>query len=184
MIKLSSVNLNQGTSAQLKKYQEEVDEANSFSERVVAAKKLFKKRNTLKNKTFKVVRQTLDLICPGLRRCCYCEDSLADEVEHIKPKDWYPELVFVWENYLYACGPCNGPKNNRYGIFHQKNGQIIHLSRTRAEAILEPPPGDPLLIDPRAEDPLDFLELDLSGTFYFLPRDGLDKRHIQRAELP
>jgi hypothetical protein len=37
---------------------------------------------------------------------------VTDEAEHINPKDLYLERVFDWANYLYACGPCNGPKSN------------------------------------------------------------------------
>jgi uncharacterized protein (TIGR02646 family) len=121
-------------------------------------------------------------MCSGARRCCYCEDSVADEVEHIRPKDWYPESVFVWEHYLYACGPCNGPKRNRFSTFHPSTGQSVcldELSGTPARAILD---ADPLLIDPRTEDPLAFLELDLGGTFIFLPRQGLKSRPKKRAE--
>ena len=182
MIQLPNLPLPKPAGDQLKAYQAEVNAARSFPARVTAAKTLFEKRNTTKNATFRVVRTTLDLTCSGARRCCYCEDSVADEVEHIKPKDWYPESVFVWENYLYACGPCNGPKKNKFSIFHQQNRNVIHLSRTKDDPIRKPPAGEPLLIDPRAEDPLDFLELDLSGTFYFLPCRGLGDRETQRAE--
>lgn len=83
----------------LNDYQKDVDTKLDYAQRVSAAKRLFKLRNISKNKTFQLVRATLDKMCSGARRCCYCEDSCADEVEHIRPKDLYPELVFVWENY-------------------------------------------------------------------------------------
>ena len=54
----------------------------------------------------------LSAMCHGPRRCMYCEDSAADEVEHFRPTDLYPEFVFAWMNYLYACGPCNVRKKN------------------------------------------------------------------------
>lgn len=36
---------------------------------------------------FADVRRVLDEMCSGPRRCGYCEDSCADEIEHIRPKD-------------------------------------------------------------------------------------------------
>ncbi len=121
-------------------------------------------------------------MCSGARRCCYCEDSCADEIEHIKPKHLYPELVFTWQNYVYACGPCNGPKNNRFRIFHSRTGTVLDISRKAIDPVRKPPRGDPLLIDPRCEDPLRFLELEMEATFYLLPRLGLTKRDQLRAE--
>jgi uncharacterized protein (TIGR02646 family) len=97
----------------------------------------------------------------------YCEDSVADEVEHFRPKDLYPEMVFVWENYLYACGPCNGPKNSRFAVLSVDTGAAIEIARARGAAILEPQVGSPVLIDPRHEDPLAFMQVDLRGTFLF-----------------
>ena len=102
--------------------------------------------------------------------------------EHIKPKDLYPDLVFTWQNYIYACGPCNGPKNNKFRVFHLRTGAVIDISRKVGAPVRKPPRGDPLLIDPRREDPLQFLELEMEATFFFLPRLGLAKRDLARAE--
>jgi uncharacterized protein (TIGR02646 family) len=121
-------------------------------------------------------------MCSGAQRCCYCEDSAADEVEHIKPKDLYPEETFVWENYLYACGPCNGPKNNRFAVFNPATGAFTDVTRKRGDTIKPPVKGDPVLINPRREDPLDFMELELRDTFFFLPIDEEGSREYQRAD--
>jgi hypothetical protein len=118
-------------------------------------------------------------MCVGPVRCAYCEDSLADEVEHVRPKNLFPELAFRWPNYLFACGPCNGPKSNRYGVVV---GDIVEeFVRRPRDPILPPPEGPTALVDPRTEDPTEFLELDLGGvaadglvldgTFDFLPRE-------------
>jgi uncharacterized protein (TIGR02646 family) len=107
-------------------------------------------------------------MCSGARRCCYCEDSCADEVEHVRPKSLYPEQVFVWENYLYACGPCNGPKNNQYAVLTAKNNALIRIVRDKDNPV-KPPPGFHVFIDPRSEDPLKYMELDLQDTFRFVP---------------
>src|SRR5271156_7017235 len=122
MIGLPTVDLDAAVAATLTAFQAEINSNRSYAEAVSAANRLFALRNTVKNKTFQAVRAALATMCSGARRCCYCEDSCADEIEHIKPKHLYPELVFTWHNYVYACGPCNGPKNNRFRIFHSRTG--------------------------------------------------------------
>src|SRR5437764_1421089 len=112
MIRLPNIVLPTDARQALHRYQGAVDGQPSYAKRVEAAERLFKSRNKASNRAFQVVRSKLHEMCSGARRCCYCEDSCADEVEHVRPKSLYPEYVFVWENYLYACGPCNGPKNN------------------------------------------------------------------------
>ena len=47
--------------------------------------------------------------------CSYCEmpvhTSIA--VEHIQPKDLYPELKLEWDNFLLACTNCNSNKGKK-----------------------------------------------------------------------
>ena len=182
MIQLSDLPLPSATQNQLDKWQEAVDGISVYADRVDKGKKLFSLFNRAHDPTFKQVRQVLTEMCSGARRCAYCEDSLADEVEHIKPKDLYPESVFVWENYLYACGPCNGPKNNQFAVFSSMTGQFTDVTRGRKALVVPPESGHPVLINPRIENPLDFLNLDLIDTFYFLPRFGLDAKKQERAK--
>ena len=128
------------------------------------------------NPTFREVRARLVEMCSGPRRCNYCEDSVADEVEHIAPKDLYPERAFRWDNYCYACGPCNGPKNNQYAVFRTDAPDILHeiLPHPRAignqpRYLIPPPAGRDALIDPRRENPLNDLLLDITDSFLFVP---------------
>ena len=145
MIRLPNIALKRIVATKLLEYQAEVNAVTSYKHRVAEGKRLFSLRNTASNSAFKVVRATLETMCSGARRCCYCEDSCADEVEHIRPKDLYPELVFAWENYLYACGPCNGPKQNKFHVFHRRTGQIHDITRKRDAPVRKPIAGDPLL---------------------------------------
>ena len=113
---------------------------------------------------------------------------MADEVEHMAPKSLYPERAFLWENYCYACGPCNGPKNNKYAVFRNSNpDRLYEIPPHPAKAtVLSPPPaGVDVLIDPRRENPLEFMLLDLGkGSFGFrfseLPDSGT--LNFSRAE--
>lgn len=162
--------------------QREIDEIAEYAERVRRAKQSFALRNRTSNPTFRDVRATLASMCSGARRCGYCEDSAADEVEHVKPKDLYPEATFVWENYVYACGPCNGPKNNRFGVFSVTTGEFVDVTRKRGGPVVPPEEGEIALIDPRSEDPLPFMHLDLIDTFYFLPNGEPGSREYERAD--
>ena len=111
----------------------------------------------------------------------YCEDSVADEIEHFRPKDLYPEYVFVWMNFLYVCGLCNGRKNNRFAVIHPRSGDVLNVTRPLRAPVVPPPTGDAALIDPRREDPLAFLMLDLRDTFEFTPVADAGTLDYERA---
>jgi uncharacterized protein (TIGR02646 family) len=181
MIRLPETTPSLPARRQLRRWQAELDGLASYGERVEAASATFKARNTPRNPTFRSVREALTAMCSGAKRCGYCEDSAADEVEHIKPKSLYPELCFAWANYLYACGPCNGPKGNDFAIFHGPRRTLRNVARARKAPVVPPPAGDPVLIDPRREDPLQFLSLDLLGTFFFLPLADPGTEAFERA---
>ena len=179
MLHLEDPGLDAPTARGLRRYQEKVDFARTYAERVEVGKKLFDRYNRRRNPVFRAVREHLAAMCAGARRCCYCEDSAGDEVEHIKPKDLYPDAVFVWENYLLACGPCNGGKNNRFAVI--RKGRLVDVTRRHGDPVRPPRRGPPAPIDPRGEDPLTFFDLEIVGTFMFLPREGLSEIEELRA---
>lgn len=51
-------------------------------------------------------------------KCGYCESKIGatwpGDVEHLRPKSKFPELVLQWENLTLACGICNTNKGNTY----------------------------------------------------------------------
>jgi hypothetical protein len=162
-----------------------------YPSRVLKAGALWReKTNTAPRRSaFRTIRATLESMCVGVRRCAYCEDSLADEVEHNYPKNLFPDLTFQWSNYLFACGPCNAPKSNKYGVLR---GAIVEeVVRRRNAPIVPPPEGTAGLINPRVEEPLAYLELDLGGvaadgtelrpTFELLPAANLQPDSAARA---
>jgi len=69
----------------------------------------------------------------------FCEDSRGTDIEHFWPKSTYPARTFDWLNLLLVCGGCNQAKGARFPLDAQ---------------------GSPLLIDPTAEDPWDYLFFD------------------------
>ena len=118
--------------------------------------------------------------CAPVRRCGYCEDSDGDEIEHIKPKDLYPEKTFAWENYLLACGQCNRSKSSRFSVV--SGDRLVEITRRRGHPVLPPRQGPPALIVPRVENSLAFLDLEIVDTFRFLPRENLQGIDEERAE--
>lgn len=182
MLRLPHRPLPEPAASELARYQAEVDGHRAYKTQVAEAKRLFGQRNTNGNATFDAVKAELDAMCSGARRCGYCEDSAADEVEHILAKDWFPERAFVWDNYLYACGPCNGPKGNAYGVVTGQPATLTEATRRPGERLMRPPAGPAALIDPRYEDPLDFFTLDLTGTFWFVARGPKGTAARERAD--
>jgi uncharacterized protein (TIGR02646 family) len=56
-----------------------------------------------------------------LRRCAYCERTEphmggeeAFEVEHLRPRSKFPDLVCTYSNLYYACRGCNGHKSETW----------------------------------------------------------------------
>ena len=182
MIQLRNTSLPTTARTNLRRLQRRVDGETNYEDRVSTAKVLFAQQNRTNNATFQAVRRALTRMCSGARRCAYCEDSSADEVEHIKPKDLYPEVTFVWENYLYACGPCNSPKNNHFAVFATATGNLIDVTRKPGQPITPPIMGESVFINPRRENPILFMELDLIDTFYFLPTAPVGSKDYIRAE--
>jgi len=182
MIRLPAILFPGDARKALRTYQQEVDAVPAYADRVEAADRLFHRRNKSSNPVFRAVRATLSKMCAGARRCCYCEDSLADEVEHIRPKNLYPGSAFRWSNYLYACGPCNGPKNNQYAVLSCKTNKLIDVTRRSKDPVRPPKAGIQALIDPRRENPQEFMELDLIDTFFFVPTADDGTQEYLRAE--
>ncbi|MDO9020757.1 MAG: hypothetical protein Q8S73_09285 [Deltaproteobacteria bacterium] len=179
MMSVPARHLPDDIAATLRHLQSELDVVPGFEARVAEGKRRFKLRNRKNDVTFRAVRQTLRAMCSGVQRCMYCEDSCGDQVEHFRPKDHYPGLVFAWENFLYACGACNGPgKGVRFPLFRSSEGSAVLMPGV--DAPLPPPHGDALLIDPRTEDPMELMELDLVSTFYFVSRYPEGSRQHQR----
>jgi uncharacterized protein (TIGR02646 family) len=182
MIRLPDIAIPDDTQALLDAYQAEVDGASDFASQVAKAKQLFSARNKSTNPAFRVIRRKLDELCGGAGRCCYCELSQPDEIEHVRPKDWYPEAVFAWSNYAYSCGPCNAPKNNQFAVFKRRSRKPTYLVRGKGDPVAPPPVGRPVIIDPRTETPLNFMELDLAETFLSVETADEGTREYERAK--
>ncbi|MFN0201989.1 MAG: aminoglycoside phosphotransferase [Bacteroidia bacterium] len=134
-------------------------------------------RNKSRRVIFTEVKNKLTEMCQGAKRCSYCEDSAADEIEHFLPKNLYPNKAFVWENYLYACGTCNGPKQNSIALFSDDDNSYKEIKASEKLLI-----GEVVLINPREENGMDFMMLDLIDTFEFVEISEVDSRAYQKCQ--
>jgi uncharacterized protein (TIGR02646 family) len=179
MIQVFPPDLDAETLAILARLQGMVDLEGDYARQVAKAKSEWdaKLGSIPKRRAFGKVKEALTQMCSGPQRCCYCDDAPADEIEHIAPKTRYPERTFVWDNYLYACGSCNGPKDNFFAVFTpniEGNEFTEVIATTRGH--------EPVLINPRVDNPLDYLWLDLKDTFYFEARGINGTRQHQRGQ--
>lgn len=182
MIKLTPPVLTPATMQILSQYQQKVLNAGDYTAQADMAGDEFSRRNKKNNLAFKEIREALTTMCIGARRCNYCEDSVADEVEHIAPKTLFPDRCFQWNNYCYACGPCNGPKNNKYAVVRADNTLFeIPPHKKAIKPYTQPPFGLDALINPRVENPLTYLFLDIEDTFFFSPLPEENTPEFDRA---
>ncbi|MBO0939693.1 aminoglycoside phosphotransferase [Fibrella sp. HMF5335] len=171
MIRLTVPTLQPGTIDLLKQYQQELTAVGDYTAQVRSVEAKFNKYNTRTNAAFSEVRARLVDMCCGAIRCHYCEDSEGDSVEHHAPKSLYPNLCFDWDNFLYACTSCNRPKRTQYAVFDAITSAVIHVPghprKSDGEQLAPPPAGVPVLLNPRIDNPLDYLFLDIQGRFEF-----------------
>jgi uncharacterized protein (TIGR02646 family) len=180
MLHLNDKPLTAAAAQLLVQHQAAVNAKATFTEKVAEGKRLFSNHNKKADPAFKVVRMHLADMSGSTIRCNYCEDSNANQVEHIYPKNFYPDKCFEWFNYCYACGPCNQPKSDKFAIYESASGNEFNLKNLPKNT--QPPVGLALLIDPRTEEPLNYLFLDTTDTFKFVPFIEDDLNDKRRAE--
>ena len=148
----------------------------SFEAQVARAENTWKP----KNKAFDEIKETLTGMTVS-NRCNYCECDRAVDMEHIYPKSKFPERAYTWTNYILACSACNSYiKGDKFAVFYPHgSNQKMELPR----GVGKPPSDDGLLINPRLEDPQQYLRLNLvTRTFIFDPIESdEDARDYQRA---
>jgi uncharacterized protein (TIGR02646 family) len=130
---------------------------------------------------FTEVKEILIGMCVSTELCNYCEQNEATDIEHIHPKSFFPERTFQWPNYLLACKTCNTHyKIDHFAVFMPAQSSVaVPLQRGQ-----HAPSSDAAFIDPRLEDPMQYLFLDITGqTFQLVPHPTLtDLRAIAKAK--
>ncbi|MBF0428753.1 MAG: hypothetical protein HQL94_07505 [Magnetococcales bacterium] len=155
MIPLKEHPLSEASLSKLAQLQAEVDCVGSYSEYI--EKVGTKWSGSSGNKVFVEVIKALKIMMINDPHCYYCEFSAARDIEHIFPKKLYPECTFEWENYLYVCPECNQTKGSKFAVI--QNGALVYLDKIANG-------HDPAFVNPRSENPMDLIMLDLK-TFYY-----------------
>lgn len=57
-------------------------------------------------------RNDLQTAFSGL--CGYCEEVCKGEIDHFQPKSRFPQLVYAWSNWIWACHDCNQFKGDKW----------------------------------------------------------------------
>lgn len=169
MIKTNPTTIRKGILNHLQKLQAEIDALPTYKAQVKKAKVLWqnKKKTNAQKAAFNRVEKELQKIAIGIPNYCnYCEANIGTCIEHVYPRGLYPNKTFIWENYLWTCKQCNGKhKVSQFQIFESpKTAKTINL--VKDYNFIPPPNDDAVFINPRVDNPLDYLELDLeSGLF-------------------
>ena len=91
------------------------------------------------------------------KKCAYCDRDVAlvgQPTEHFRPiLGGYWWLAWDWDNLLFACVSCNGPKSNQFPLLA---GSVRLVSPQ-----LPPSNERPVLINPYEEDPLAIISFQL-----------------------
>jgi uncharacterized protein (TIGR02646 family) len=182
MLRLINKALSEASSSYLAARQSDIDGRGTFANRASRADTLWdgKTGPNAGERAFDEVKNTLIQMCVGVEICNYCEQSEASDIEHILPKSLFPQSTFVWDNYLLACKKCNTThKLDAIYIFnpaHSVNTQWVKRGT-------EPPTTDYAFIQPRLEDPMDWMELSLMDfQFYARPPHAPGTRGFQKVE--
>jgi uncharacterized protein (TIGR02646 family) len=177
MLSLTSNPLSARAIGQLTTFQSKVNSKLTFLLKVDASKTFWKSKKKAWTIAKTDINNTLMSMCVGVGICNYCENNEATDIEHIFPKSFFPEKAFVWENYLLACKTCNTHyKLDKVAVF-SPNGSATRYDVARGSV---PVTGDVILINPRTENPLDFIELNLR-TGIFLEKHASPSREYQKA---
>ncbi|MCB2408615.1 hypothetical protein [Hymenobacter lucidus] len=182
MLKLKSSSPGTTTLQHLASQQAVIDGL-KIEEQVTRAQELWKTKSSVKGgkPAFDEVKQALIDLCVSTELCNYCEHNEATDIEHVYPKSFFPERTFQWPNYLLACKTCNTHyKLDKFAVFAPaKSATAVILQRKKL-----PPSTDAAFIDPRVDDPLYYLLLDITGkTFHLVPHPTLtNPREIAKAQ--
>ena len=90
--------------------------------------------------------------------CGYCEQSCKGQVDHFRPKSRYPQLVYQWSNWVFACPTCNQNKGEAW----PSCGYVDPCAKTRSA-------------QPEAYFTFDTMTGDI------VPKPGLSRRRHKKA---
>lgn len=187
MIHLPNKSILQPSETHLAQIQQQIDSEPDFEKKVKRAKSEWDNKggSVAKKTAFDDIKSVLTTMSVDLTICNYCENNEATDIEHIFPKRLFPDKAFCWDNYLLACGKCNSHhKKDKFETFYPAFSDTKLDITPKLNLYVPPPTNDSVFINPRAENPLAFMELDLK-TFQlisFPSPDIISVRDASRAD--
>ncbi len=121
--------------------------------------------------------------------CCYCEKPVTNvrDVEHILPKEHYPQLKTIWHNFLISCRVCNDIKGR--SLIRRKNFYWADVDNTFRIFEYDPLSADvkvnSMLSDPEkaiAKNTLDLIGLDRKPGHPQYKTTSADERWQERLD--
>ena len=184
MIKTNPTTIRRGILNHLQKLQDNIDALPTYKAQVKEAKVLWqnKKKTNSQKAAFNRVEKELQKIAVGANNYCnYCEENVGTTIEHIYPRGLFPNKTFVWENYLWTCKECNGKhKISQFQIFKSANSSEI-IDLVKDYSFVRPSNEDTVFINPRLENPLDYLQIDLESGLFESKENNTNTRAYKRA---
>lgn len=182
MLQLKTKPINPACQAYLELRQTDIDSLTLFADKCKRAKSLWNSKMASKDgkAAFAEVNAVLVSMCVGDLICNYCEQSEASDIEHILPQSLFPSQAFKWQNYLLACKKCN--------TAHKIDTMYVFYPGGSASAFLvprgtEPPSSDYAYIQPRVENPMDWMQLNFKDfLFYARPPHAPGTRGFEKVE--
>ncbi|MCP4442029.1 MAG: hypothetical protein GY810_24230 [Aureispira sp.] len=180
MLQITSLTISTRTQRLLANKQDQINILANYTQEVQKASTLWDGKSST-SIYFSEIKAKLKKMAVAHHTCNYCENETGSHVEHIFPKSLYPDKTFVWDNYLWACSICNSDyKGSKFKTFNAPNTpqhtDITPLNPRNYNR----PNNDALLINPRSENPMHFLWLDLK-TGVFVERQNQRTRDWWRA---
>ncbi|MGH1337587.1 MAG: retron system putative HNH endonuclease [Aureispira sp.] len=170
MQQLPSLPLRNGLQQHLRQAQEKINHSPSYYKKVKQAKVLWqsKKKANAHKSAFNRIEKALQ---QEGSHCHYCEGVLGSSIEHFYPRGFYPNLTFVWENYLWSCQTCNTQyKGAQFALFAAPNSaKVVPLVKDRS--FTPPTSQDSVCLNPRVDNALDYWQLDFETGHYVIKKD-------------
>jgi hypothetical protein len=168
MFKITNARLDQTSLARLATFQQPINQLTHYPEQVDKAQAQWDTKR--QDAVFGTVVSRLIAMCPTGDYCYYCCRSEAGHIDHFQPKNLYPLLTFAWPNFIHACERCNTRhKKERCAVVVAGaiQAELIEVTRPARATVRRPRGGRIALINPRREDALELLTLDIGhlGTF-------------------
>jgi uncharacterized protein (TIGR02646 family) len=184
MLKTPSIFPRKGILNHLRQQQALIDCQKTYEQRVRMSKTkwLQKKKSNAHKTAFQGIEKTLKKLAIGTSSYCnYCESNLGTSIEHVFPRGLFPHKTFDWNNFLWACKQCNGVyKHAQFQLFKSEySSDTIDLIKDYS--FVPPPNDDAVFINPRTENPLTYLQLNLSNAHYEPISKDRDSRAYKKA---